>query len=103
MSLKTNNIMESTAETETESDHHHRTSPPGMGDKNTSFFDKFPPGFVFMPSDGQLVGYLRKKIDNEPLPPNRIEDVELYKFSPEFLAGTLYYFYVYIYILILVF
>ena len=29
------------------SDHHYRTSSRGMNDKNTSYFDKFPPCFVF--------------------------------------------------------
>ncbi|XP_044464401.1 NAC domain-containing protein 67-like [Mangifera indica] len=52
-----------------------------------AYFDFFPPGYRFKPSDEELVvHYLRKKILNESLPPNRIEEVELYKRNPQDLA-----------------
>ncbi|KAF2309407.1 hypothetical protein GH714_002015 [Hevea brasiliensis] len=43
----------------------------------------------FKPYDEELVvHYLKKKIINEPLPPNRIKEVELYKYNPETLAAN---------------
>ncbi|XP_044464403.1 NAC domain-containing protein 67-like [Mangifera indica] len=55
-----------------------------------AFFDLFPPGYRFKPSDDELVvHYLRKKILNEPLPPNRMVEVELYKRNPQDLAVPL--------------
>ncbi|KAF2299758.1 hypothetical protein GH714_003170 [Hevea brasiliensis] len=35
-----------------------------------------------------VVHYLKKKIMNEPLPPNRIKEVELYKYNPETLTAN---------------
>ncbi|ONI27464.1 hypothetical protein PRUPE_1G088700 [Prunus persica] len=54
---------------------------------DASYFDSIPPGYRFKPLDGELVAiYLRKKIANEPLPPNKIHDVELYRFNPDTLS-----------------
>lgn len=53
-----------------------------------SYFDSFPPGYRFKPHDGELVVYyLRRKILNQPLPPNQIKVVELYRFNPNTLTG----------------
>ncbi|KAK4412960.1 NAC domain-containing protein JA2 [Sesamum alatum] len=48
-----------------------------------------PPGFMFRPTDAVVVeAYLIKKIKNQPLPLNRIRDVDLYRFAtPEALTG----------------
>ncbi|XP_050217235.1 NAC transcription factor 32-like [Mercurialis annua] len=52
------------------------------------YFKSFPPGYKFQPFDEELVVcYLKKKILNEPLPPNRIRDVELYAFNPDDLTA----------------
>lgn len=55
---------------------------------NDSYWDSFPAGYRFCPFDSELiVYYLKKKIMNERLPPNRINDVNLYQFNPHDLAG----------------
>ena len=42
-------------------------------------------------SDGEIiVFYLRKKIDHQPLPPNKIIEVNLYAYDPDELAGFLF-------------
>lgn len=52
------------------------------------YFDSLPPGFLFSPSDRELVvDYLREKILNRPLPINRIHVVDLYKYNPQQLTG----------------
>lgn len=49
----------------------------------------FPPGVIFRPTDGELLKhYLKKKIENESLPPNPIHTLNFYDFGPHFLAGT---------------
>ncbi|KAF2309431.1 hypothetical protein GH714_002415 [Hevea brasiliensis] len=54
-----------------------------------AYLDSFPAGYRFKPYDEELVvHYLKKKIMNEPLPPNRIKEVELYKYNPETLAAN---------------
>ncbi|KAJ4709352.1 NAC domain protein [Melia azedarach] len=54
-----------------------------------SYLDTFPPGYRFKPHDGELViHYLQKKILNQPLPPNRIKGVELYRFNPKKLTES---------------
>ncbi|KAF3442544.1 hypothetical protein FNV43_RR16460 [Rhamnella rubrinervis] len=51
------------------------------------YFDSLPPGFLFSPSDKELVvDYLREKILNRPLPINRIHVVDLYKHNPQQLT-----------------
>lgn len=52
------------------------------------YFNSLPPGFLFSPSDKELVvDFLREKILNRPLPVNRIHVVDLYKYSPQQLTG----------------
>ncbi|WRX35122.1 NAC domain - like 10 [Theobroma cacao] len=56
----------------------------GGGDE---YLDSFPPGYRFCPLDEELVlHYLKKKVKNEPLPHNRIVEVNLYHHNPETLA-----------------
>ncbi|KAK9931805.1 hypothetical protein M0R45_019069 [Rubus argutus] len=55
-----------------------------------SFFATIPPGYRFKPFDTELVVYyLKRKIANQTLPPNRIREVELYNFSPDTLAARI--------------
>ncbi|XP_058007955.1 NAC transcription factor 29-like [Hevea brasiliensis] len=72
------------------------------------YFNSFPPGYRFRPLDGELVvHYLKNKIANQPLPPNKIMEVKLYEYNPEKLAGSLifnttyFHAYAYIYAMIL--
>ncbi|KAI4323468.1 hypothetical protein L6164_023070 [Bauhinia variegata] len=52
-----------------------------------SYFSSFPAGIRFMPTDAELIiYYLGKRILNEPLPPNQIVEVVLYKFHPQELS-----------------
>ncbi|XP_040361836.1 uncharacterized protein LOC121049231 [Rosa chinensis] len=52
-----------------------------------AFLNSFPPGYRFNPRDDELVRYyLQKKIMDEPLPPNKIMEVNLYRHNPETLA-----------------
>ncbi|OMO68892.1 No apical meristem (NAM) protein [Corchorus olitorius] len=47
-----------------------------------------PIGYRFKPRDDELiVHYLKPKAYNQPLPPNTIEEVELYSYNPEALTG----------------
>ncbi|KAE8705723.1 ONAC010 protein [Hibiscus syriacus] len=51
------------------------------------YLDSFPPGFRFCPLDEELVlHYLKNKVMDLPLPPNRITEVNLYSYNPEKLA-----------------
>ncbi|XP_004293170.1 PREDICTED: uncharacterized protein LOC101294338 [Fragaria vesca subsp. vesca] len=53
-----------------------------------AFLSSFPAGYRFNPRDEELVRYyLQKKIMDEPLPPNKIMEVNLYRYNPETLAG----------------
>lgn len=48
----------------------------------------FPPGFRFYPTDNELIThYLEKKIANLPLEPNKIYEMNVYKYNPETIAG----------------
>nr|GMD67422.1 NAC transcription factor 29-like [Ipomoea batatas] len=48
----------------------------------------FPPGYRFLPTDEELIlHYLKKRIMNYVLPHNQIQEVNLYKYSPEELSG----------------
>ncbi|XP_034689207.1 NAC domain-containing protein 18-like [Vitis riparia] len=50
--------------------------------------NSLPPGYRFNPTDAEtIVYYLRKKVDHQPLPPNKIIEVNLYAYDPEELAA----------------
>ncbi|XP_060216441.1 NAC domain-containing protein 72-like [Lycium barbarum] len=47
----------------------------------------FPPGYRFCPHDEELIiHYLKKKVMNDPLPHDKIKEVNLYKHSPQELS-----------------
>ncbi|KAL6499620.1 hypothetical protein OROGR_027530 [Orobanche gracilis] len=47
----------------------------------------YPPGYRFMPTDMEMIiVYLRKKVNNEPIPVVGMSEVNLYKFSPKYLS-----------------
>ena len=49
-----------------------------------------PPGFRFHPTDAELVGYyLKRKVDGQEIELEVIPVVDLYKFDPWELPGTL--------------
>ncbi|CAL1391085.1 unnamed protein product [Linum trigynum] len=51
------------------------------------YFDSFPPGYRFNPYDDELVEhYLARKVLGQPVPLNKIVEVNLYKYNPEELA-----------------
>ena len=53
--------------------------------------NSLPPGYRFYPTDAEIiVFYLRKKIDHQSLPPNKIIEVNLYGYDPDELAGYLF-------------
>ncbi|CAH9113571.1 unnamed protein product [Cuscuta europaea] len=62
----------------------------GSGETHpTAAADPFnlPPGYRFCPTDKELVlEYLKKKLLDKDLPPNRIVEVELYKQTPDQLS-----------------
>lgn len=52
---------------------------------------QLPPGFRFHPTDEELVvHYLKRKAASAPLPVPIIAEVDLYKFDPWELPGTLH-------------
>ncbi|KAK6934949.1 NAC domain [Dillenia turbinata] len=52
-----------------------------------SYFEAFPPGYRFKPSDQELIQYyLQNKVDGRPLPPNKIIEEDIYLASPEYLS-----------------
>lgn len=52
--------------------------------------ENLPVGYRFCPLDWELlVCYLKKKVKNEPLPPNRMMEIKLYNFTPEQLKQEL--------------
>ncbi|XWS73570.1 hypothetical protein CRYUN_Cryun02cG0140500 [Craigia yunnanensis] len=56
-------------------------------ENDDDYLDSFPPGYRFCPLDEELVlYYLKKRVMNEPLPQNRIMEVNLYHHNPEKLA-----------------
>ncbi|XP_010654315.2 NAC domain-containing protein 2-like [Vitis vinifera] len=51
------------------------------------YFRSCPPGYRFLPTDEQLIkDYLLRKVNNEPLPINRIRTVVLYDYRPDVLV-----------------
>ena len=58
-------------------------------DRELFDLNSLPPGYRFYPTDAEtIVYYLRKKVDHQPLPPNKIIEVNLYAYDPEELAGS---------------
>ncbi|GFS36100.1 NAC (No Apical Meristem) domain transcriptional regulator superfamily protein [Actinidia rufa] len=56
---------------------------------NYDYFNSFPPGYRFQPHDHELiVYYLKKKVLDETLPPNKINDVNLSEHNPETLTAN---------------
>ncbi|XP_065859753.1 NAC domain-containing protein 72-like [Euphorbia lathyris] len=52
-----------------------------------AFFDSFPPGYRFCPTEVELIlCYLKRKIKGQTLPKSKIMDVNLYEYNPEKLA-----------------
>ncbi|XP_059635602.1 NAC transcription factor 32-like [Cornus florida] len=59
----------------------------GGDDEHGGDLDSFPPGYRFRPYDEELVEYyLRRKVKNLILPPNRIHEVDFYRYTPDELA-----------------
>ncbi|CAL5376617.1 unnamed protein product [Camellia sinensis] len=51
------------------------------------YFASLPSGYRFNPKDAELiVNYLNRKINHQTLPINKIHDVHLYKFNPQYLS-----------------
>ncbi|KAL3829570.1 hypothetical protein ACJIZ3_018372 [Penstemon smallii] len=51
------------------------------------YVEEFPSGYRFLPTDDELiVYYLKKKVKNEPIPYNKIHEVDLYKHDPQELS-----------------
>ncbi|KAK4441178.1 NAC domain-containing protein 86 [Sesamum alatum] len=49
-----------------------------------------PPGYRFLPTDDELiVHYLKRKLNNQPMPYNNIPTLNLYEFRPEDLCDML--------------
>lgn len=66
-----------------------KSTPASQRHDNDSYLDSFPAGYRFCPFDSELIiYYLKKKIMNERLPPNKINDVNLYQYNPHDLAGV---------------
>ncbi|CAN4084264.1 unnamed protein product [Withania somnifera] len=52
------------------------------------YINSLPPGFRFCPTDVELVTqYLKRKLANLPLQPNRIYEINIYKYNPETIAA----------------
>lgn len=89
-----------------ETDIHDSSSPSGEtpNPKFQSVSDQiqFQVGYRFCPHDHELLhNYLKKKLANLYLPPNRIFEVNLYQFNPEDLSGLIshsFFFYIYIFL-----
>ncbi|XP_050230177.1 NAC transcription factor 32-like [Mercurialis annua] len=63
------------------------TDLPRLSEEEMEFFKSSPSGYRFWPTDTQLIlDYLHKKVHHQPLPLNRIMNVDLYKFNPGNLA-----------------
>ncbi|XP_054797608.1 NAC transcription factor 29-like [Prosopis cineraria] len=55
--------------------------------KHDDYFNSFPPGYRFHPTEEELIiFYLMKKIMNEPLPPNQMLEVDVYQHDPQILC-----------------
>ncbi|PON90035.1 NAC domain containing protein, partial [Trema orientale] len=49
-------------------------------------FDKLPLFYRFYPTDEEFVELVLEKLNNQPLTPNKIRDVEFYNCTPDELA-----------------
>ncbi|KAF8395822.1 hypothetical protein HHK36_019776 [Tetracentron sinense] len=59
--------------------------------EDDKYFDMIPPGYRFCPKDSELIlDYLKEKVMNHPLPPNRIKEVNLKDYSPQDLIEKYY-------------
>nr|XP_010323471.1 protein CUP-SHAPED COTYLEDON 3-like [Solanum lycopersicum] len=55
-----------------------------------ALMNKFPPGFRFHPTDYELIKhYLERKLANLPLHPNKIYELNIYKYEPDTIAAQL--------------
>ncbi|KAL0436902.1 UNVERIFIED_CONTAM: NAC domain-containing protein 68 [Sesamum radiatum] len=58
------------------------------GSSSTSTMNCLPVGYRFLPTDAELVvHYLKRKVNNQPLPYNTIHTVNLYELRPEDLCA----------------
>ncbi|XP_022747985.1 protein ATAF2-like [Durio zibethinus] len=56
-------------------------------EEEEAFLKSLPSGYRFKPLDFELVDfYLRRKVYNQPLPQNRIREVQLYNYDPDTLT-----------------
>lgn len=76
-----------------------------IDEETEEYFKSFPPGYRFCPTDAELIlHYLEKKIKNEKLPPHRIQEENLYKFTPDAISGNyllLYFFFILVCIIVI--
>jgi hypothetical protein len=57
--------------------------------REDEYFKSLPPGYRFCPYDDELIrDYLKPKVFEEPVPLNQINDVNIYRYNPESLAGS---------------
>ncbi|XWS74900.1 hypothetical protein CRYUN_Cryun01aG0038100 [Craigia yunnanensis] len=57
-------------------------------EEDKALLKSLPTGYRFKPRDDELIDYyLKRKVYNKPLPPNRIREVKLYNYNPETLTG----------------
>lgn len=58
---------------------------------NNPYFPSLPIGYKFSPYDHELiVHYLEPKVANKPLPPNKIREIDVYRFDPMKLSGIFF-------------
>ncbi|XVE52595.1 hypothetical protein DITRI_Ditri02bG0134600 [Diplodiscus trichospermus] len=55
-------------------------------EKVNEYLNSIPVGYRFKPYDVELIYYLKMKVYNKPLPPNKIKEVQLYNYDPETLT-----------------
>lgn len=63
----------------------NRKTPTQDGDRK----GRWAAGYGFNPLDHELIlDYLKRKVNNEPLPNDIVKEVQLYNHNPQHLAGT---------------
>ena len=60
----------------------------GIEDGQRFDLDSLPLGYRFSPTDEELLLYLSNKAHHQPLPTNKIIELNLYAHHPEQLAGS---------------